>query len=178
MRVPAIRAATPADVTALAALKLRAFRETFVEEAGFAIPYPPADRALFEAETYGEARVAAEIADTAHASWVVEGPDGALIAYAHVGPCKLPHPDLRPDELELYQLYMLRDWQGGGLGRALMERTLGWMEGRNAGRQWLGVWSGNERAQRFYTRFGFEEVGTYSFPVGDHRDHEFIYRRG
>lgn len=176
MRTPAIRLAAPADVLALAALKLRAFRETFIED--FAIPYPPAGLALFEADTYGAARVAAEIADPAHASWVAADAGGALVAYAHAGPCKLPHAELRSGEVELYQLYMLRGQQGGGLGRALMERALGWMEGRSSGRQWLGVWSGNERAQRFYARFGFRQVGTYDFPVGDHRDHEFIYRRG
>jgi diamine N-acetyltransferase len=177
---PPIRPATAADVPALAALKRATFYETFVE--GFAIPYPPADRARFEAETYGEAIVAAEIADPAHATWVVEGPDGALVAYAHVGPCKLPHGDVRTGELELYQLYMLQGQQGGGLGRALMERALGWIEGRSSrdggsGRIWLGVWSGNLRAQRFYDRFGFRQVGDYHFAVGDHRDQEFILRR-
>jgi GNAT superfamily N-acetyltransferase len=168
-------------VAALASLKREAFRQTFVED--FAIPYPPTEMARFEAENYGEAIVAAELADPDHATWVVEAPtEGApLIAYAHVGPCKLPHAEVRAGEPELYQLYMLRDWQGGALGRALMERALGWMEGRlpspGGGRLWLGVWSGNVRAQRFYARFGFRQVGDYHFAVGDHRDHEFILRR-
>ncbi|MET0364441.1 MAG: GNAT family N-acetyltransferase [Sphingobium sp.] len=174
--VPAIRLATPEDAAMLAVLKRTTFRETFVE--GFAIPYPPADMARFEEATYGLAQVAAELADPAHATWVVEGEGGTLVAYAHAGPCKLPHDDVREGELELYQLYMQRDLKGAGLGRALMERALGWMEGRAPGRHWLGVWSGNDRAQRFYARFGFEQVGTYDFAVGDHRDHEFIWRRG
>ncbi|HEX7871263.1 MAG TPA: GNAT family N-acetyltransferase [Sphingobium sp.] len=178
--IPAIRLAVPEDAAALAVLKRTTFRETFVE--GFAIPYPPADMARFEEESYGLAQVAAELADPDHATWVVAGEDGALVAYAHAGPCKLPHADVRAGEVELYQLYMLRDLKGGGLGRMLMERALGWMEGRGpatgGGRPWLGVWSGNQRAQRFYARFGFAQVGTYDFAVGDHRDHEFIWRRG
>ncbi|HEX7853195.1 MAG TPA: GNAT family N-acetyltransferase [Sphingobium sp.] len=175
-RVPAIRLALRADVPALAALKRATFRETFID--GFGIAYPPEDQAIFEAETYGELRLSSEIADRGHATWVVEAPDGDLIAYAHAGPCKLPHDEVRDGETELYQLYMLEAWKGGALGRALMERALGWMEGHSRGRQWLGVWSGNERAQRFYARFGFERVGNYDFAVGDHRDHEFILRRG
>lgn len=176
IHAPPIRLATMADVKALAALKRATFRQTFVE--GFAIPYPPADMARFEVETYGAPTVAAEIADPSHATWVAEGESGAPVAYAHAGPCKLPHPELRDGEVELYQLYILNDWQGSGLGRAIMERALGWMEARNpAGRLWLGVWSGNLRAQRFYTHFGFEQVGDYSFAVGEHRDHEFILRR-
>lgn len=172
---PAIRRATMADAEALSALKRTCFRQTFLED--FAIAYPPGDMALFEADSYGVATVVAEIADPDHATWVVADSNGALIAYAHVGPCKLPHADARGGDVELYQLYMLRDWQGSGLGRALMERAMGWMEGRSSGQQWLGVWSGNLRAQRFYTRFGFEKVGEYEFAVGDHRDHEFIWRR-
>ena len=42
---------------------------------------------------------------------------------------------------------------------------------------WVGVWSENFGAQRFYARHGFERVGTYAFPVGRVRDLEFILRR-
>jgi len=175
-RPPAIRLATVKDAAALAPFKCRCFRETFVEE--FAMPYLPADIARFEADAYGEAVVTAELADPTHAHWVVEDEGGALLAYAHAGPCKLPHAEAAARDVELYQLYLLRSAQGSGLSRLLMERTLGWMESRVPERQWLGVWSGNVRAQRFYAHFGFRQAGTYEFAVGDHRDHEFIYRRG
>lgn len=170
-----IRPARAADVAALSALKLAAFRETFLED--FAIPYPPTDLALFEAESYGEVRVAAELADGGHRTWVAETSDRSLVAYAHVGPCKLPHAEVREGAGELYQLYLLRAHQGGGLGRRLMELAMDWLETHRPGPIWLGVWSGNDRAQAVYARFGFRQVGTYDFPVGDHRDHEFIYRR-
>ena len=42
---------------------------------------------------------------------------------------------------------------------------------------WLGVYSENEGAQRFYARYGFEHAGEYEYPVGEARDREFIYRR-
>lgn len=175
-RIPAIRRAATADVAALAAFKRLCFRETFLDD--FAIPYPPDDIARFEAESYSKDAVAMEIADPTHATWVAEDAGGALIAYAHAGPCKLPHGDVQAGDMELYQLYLHDGAKGAGLGRALMERALGWMESRSPDRQWLGVWSGNERAQRFYARFGFRQVGSYEFAVGDHRDHEFILRRG
>ena len=171
-----VRRARPDDAAALAALKLATFRETFLE--GFAIPYPPEDLARFEAETYSEARILAEIEDMSHASWVCEAADGALLAYAHAGPAKLPHPDVMPDHGELYQIYVRRAAQGMRLGPRLLEAALGWIETRFAGPQWLGVWSGNERAQAFYTAVGFRKVGDYHFMVGDHRDDEFIFRRG
>ena len=52
----AIRPAHPRDTAALARLKLRTFRETFIE--GFAIPYPPGELALFEEASYAPAVVA------------------------------------------------------------------------------------------------------------------------
>ena len=42
---------------------------------------------------------------------------------------------------------------------------------------WIGVWSENHGAQRFYARHGFEKVGEYGFTVGRTVDHEFILRR-
>ncbi|HWJ69802.1 MAG TPA: GNAT family N-acetyltransferase [Sphingobium sp.] len=170
-----LRAATAQDVAALAALKLTTFRQTFLEE--FAIPYPAHDLARFEAETYGEARIAAELADPAHHSWVCEAPDGTLLAYAHAGPCKLPHPDVTPRSGELYQLYVSRAAQGMGLGRQLLATALDWLATTYPGPLWIGVWSHNARAQAVYAGAGFRKVGEYHFMVGDHRDEEYIFRR-
>ena len=168
-----LREAVADDAAALAALKLATFRETFLED--FAIPYPPADLAVFEAESYGLTKVRAELADPAHVTWVVET-DGTLIAYAHVGPCKLPHPDVRPGELELYQIYLARAAQGAGLGKRLLTTAMDYMAARSP-RIWLGVWSGNARALAFYGARGFEIVGEYGFRVGTWLDDERIMRR-
>lgn len=171
---PLIRPATVQDVAPLAALKLVAFRETFLD--GFGVPYPPADLARFEAESYGEKRIAAELTDPSHMTWVAEA-DGRLLAYAHVGPCKLPHAEASAAQGELYQLYALNAAQGRGVGRALMDAALAWLADAYPGPVWLGVWSGNARAQAVYAKRGFEKVGEYGFPVGDWTDHEYIYRR-
>ena len=173
--MPVIRIATTHDAAPLAALKLAAFRETFIE--GFAVPYPAPDLARFEAESYGVAKVASELTDPTHATWMAVDEDGAPVAYAHVGPCKLPHPEASAAQGELYQLYALNAAQGRGVGRALMDVSLDWLAATMPGPVWLGVWSGNARAQAVYAKRGFEKVGEYGFPVGDWTDHEFIFRR-
>jgi ribosomal protein S18 acetylase RimI-like enzyme len=172
---PRLRRAIPADTEALSALKRATFRETFLEE--FAIPYPPADLARFEAESYDVGPVAAELANPTHASWVCEGADGTLLGYAHAGPCKLPHQDVAPGAGELYQIYVRRAAQGLGIGRLLLGAALDWLSEAYPGPQWIGVWSGNLRAQSIYAGLGFRKVGDYQFPVGDHRDEEYIFRR-
>ncbi|USI72203.1 GNAT family N-acetyltransferase [Sphingomonas morindae] len=168
------RVATEADITALAALKVRTFRETFLED--FAIPYPPRDLAAFERRYYAPARIAAELDDPARLTLVSETADG-LIGYAQIGPCRLPHEEARPEQGELYQLYVARPGQGRGFGRLLLAAALAALESRFPGPHWLGVWSGNHRAQAVYRARGFEPVGSYAFAVWDWTDHELIFRR-
>lgn len=173
--LPLIRVAEVADAPALARLKLDTFRETFVD-GGFAIPYPPADLALFESASYGVGVVAAELAAPGRMTWVAES-EGRLLGYAHVGPCKLPHPEVAAQAGELYQLYVRGDAQGQGIGRRLLDLALDHLAMARPGPIWVGVWSGNIRAQAVYLARGFEKVGDYRFPVGDWLDDEFIYRR-
>jgi len=172
-----IRPARADDAAALAALKLVTFRQTFLEE-GFAIPYPPADLAAFEAESYSAETVAAEIADPARQNWVVEDGGGGLIGYAQVGPCKLPHPEASLAHGELYQLYVDRDAQGLKLGGKLLALAIEHLAATRPGPIWLGVWSGNEKAQAVYLAKGFAKVGEYRFKVGSWYDEEYIFRKG
>ncbi len=102
-----------------------------------------------------------------------------MLGYAQAGPCKLPHADVRPGAGELYQLYILKEAKGWGLGRELLREAVDHLAKRHPGPVWLGVWSGNVAAQGFYRRHGFAHVGDYLFPVGrDWHDEEFIYRKG
>ena len=169
-----IRRAELADAEALAALGRETFRETFVE--GFAIPYPPDDLAQFEAHSYSASFEARRLSDPAHAVWVADR-GGRLLAYAAAGPAKLPHPEASSADGELHALYVRREAQGLGLGRELLETALAWLEQDGPRPLWLGVWSGNTKAQGFYARYGFAKAGEYEFPVGAWRDHEFIFRR-
>jgi ribosomal protein S18 acetylase RimI-like enzyme len=173
---PAIRRALAADAAKLARTKRDCFRQTFL--GGYLdVPYSAENLAVFEAEAYSKEAVAAELADPARAQWVAEVPDGHIVAYVHVGPCKLPHADVRVDHGEIYQLYVLDQWQGHGLGRRLMEIAFTWLAEHRPGPVWLGVYSENLRAQAIYARYGFARAGDYEFKVGEHRDHEFIFRR-
>jgi ribosomal protein S18 acetylase RimI-like enzyme len=169
-----MRLATPDDCDILAALAERTFQETFVED--FAIAYPPDDLAHFIAQSYAPAAFAAKLADPAQALWLALVGDQPA-GYANVGPCHLPHPQVEQRHGEVYRLYVTRDHHGRGLGRRLMETALDWLGRAYPGPLWLGVWSGNLRAQAFYARYRFEKVGEYEFPVGATRDHEFILRR-
>lgn len=171
-----IRRAEVEDAMALAALKQQTFRETFVDGA-MDMGYSPENLAIFEERSYGIENVSAELSDPKRAQWIAQAPDGSLAGYAHVGPCKLPHPEAGPEQGELYQIYIAECWQGHGLGRDLLNAAFSWLGDTMPGPIWLGVFSGNIKAQAVYAARGFVKVGEYEFMVGDHRDHEFILRR-
>lgn len=163
-----IRRAAPADAQALSAIGKGTFTETFGHL------YPPEDAAYYLAEAYSLPRTQADLVDPAKASWLVES-DGEAVGYALAGPCGLPHAEVTPRCGELKRLYLLKAYQGGGVGSRLIQTVFDWLGDR---RIWIGVWSENYGAQRFYGRLGFEKVGEYEFPVGRVRDREFILRRG
>ena len=80
--------------------------------------------------------------------------------------------------MELRRLYVSKAAQGLGLGTRLLKLSLDWMKTHTDGPLWIGVWSGNDKAQRLYAAYGFEKAGEYDYPVGAWRDREFILRRG
>ena len=170
-----IRPARPDDAEPLAALGRQTFIDTFVR--GFAIPYPARDLATFLDASFDPATITRKMAEPGAAWWVAER-GGDLLAFANAGPNGLPHPQARHSHAELRRLYVDRAAQGLGLGTALLEQALEWMALNSDGPLWIGVWSGNLKAQKLYAAHGFEKAGEYQYPVGAWLDDEFILRRG
>lgn len=170
MSEPAIRLATPDDAAALSEIGARTFVETFGRL------YPAGDLARFLAEAYGPQRTQADLADPEQAAWLVEAA-GEIVGYAQAGPCRLPHAEVTAGCGELKRFYFLKPWQNQGLGRRLFGEVIGWLLRRGPRDVWIGVWSENHGAQRFYARHGFGKVGEYGFAVGETIDREFILRR-
>jgi ribosomal protein S18 acetylase RimI-like enzyme len=164
-----LRAATPADVPALAALG----RGSFV--AKFAYLYRPEDLATFLEETHSEAAIAAELANSERRYCLAEL-DGKLVGYAKLGlACPWPDHARGRRSIEIKQFYTAPDMAGKGIGAALMDWALGQAREEGADEIQLSVWSGNDGAQRFYARYGFEKVADIHFRVGEQLDEEFLF---
>ena len=165
-----IRRATPDDASTLAELG----RVTFI--GAFGHLYAPEDLQSFVEDSHSNAAYTRALTNPEYALWLAER-DGVAVGYAQAGPCGLPHADVQPGDGELKRLYLLRSAQNGGVGVALLQVALDWLEREGPRTLWISVWSENYGAQRFYGRHGFEHAGEYEFIVGEQRDREFIYRR-
>jgi GNAT superfamily N-acetyltransferase len=169
-----IRPARSDDAEPLATLGRQTFIDTFVDD--FRIPYPADDLSVYLEKSFGVPKMREMLHDATQAWWVAER-GGDILGFANTGPCKLPHPEVRPSHAELRRLYIARRAQGTGLGTRLLKEALAWMEAHTDGPLWIGVWSGNVRAQRLYAAYGFVKAGAYQYPVGRWLDDEFILRR-
>jgi ribosomal protein S18 acetylase RimI-like enzyme len=170
MAALSIRKAQLADADALSEIGA----ETFVETFGHL--YPQADLVAYLAQAYDLGDTQDSLAHPQKASWLVEDA-GEVVGFATAGLCDLPHPDVGPGSYELKRFYLLKARQNGGTGSTLFDVVMGWMLAQNPTDLWIGVWSENTGAQRFYERHGFERVGEYGFRVGATVDHEFILKK-
>ena len=76
--------------------------------------------------------------------------------------------------LEIRRIYSSQEYIGKGVGKELMSASIQEAKQRGCDSIWLGVWEKNPRAISFYKQWGFKEVGTHIFHVGDDPQMDFI----
>lgn len=172
--MPVLRCAKASDAEALVSLARNTWLDMSLDD--FGMSYTAHDVDSFHAEKNSLSVVGGRLRDPTVKTWVIDD-DGRLVGYADAGPCDLRHPAVEPCDMELNRLYVLRSHQRKGWGRRLVEAALRWMGSTPASAHWVGVWSGNVKAQRLYGTYGFEKVGEYDFAVGGSIDRDFIMRR-
>jgi len=161
------RDAVPGDAPTLAAM----FRAIFI--ATFGHLYAPEDLASFLAG-HEEQRWRDELGDPAVTVRLAED-DRAAAGYLKLTPLRLPVGTAAP-AVEIGQLYVAAEWQGGGVAAALLDWALGEARRRGDRELYLSVFIDNHRARRFYQRYGFTVHGPYAFMVGNQADEDVILR--
>ncbi|HXH15290.1 MAG TPA: GNAT family N-acetyltransferase [Sphingomonas sp.] len=146
----------------------RSFTETF------GTLYRPEDLATFLDQAFGAAGLPAQLSDPTYKIRVATA-DGRIVGFAKTGPVAFPG-DWSATAVELYQLYVLGDQHGAGIGPALMDWAIATARGDGRTEMILSVFVDNARAIRFYQRYGFVEIGRYVFMVGEQPDDDRIMR--
>jgi ribosomal protein S18 acetylase RimI-like enzyme len=159
----------PWDANALALVGQASFLEAY---AG---TLPAEDIAQHCERAHSRDGYRAWLQDAATRIWIAEADTGgAPVGYLMLGTPELPLPDLGPLDREIKRIYVLHRFQGGGLGRRLMDTAREHAREQRAARLLLGVYSRNHAAIAFYMRLGFTTVGQRLFHVGAHDYQDLI----
>lgn len=175
-----VRAASPADATALAALAAMTFPLACPPDA------PQDEIAAFVGEHLTEPAFGRYLADPLRklfvAQAVVTSGEGQLLAYSML--VDAPPSDLdvamvvtETGAVELSKCYAHPDVHGHGISAKVMQASLDWISRDVSRASWLGVNAENRRALAFYRRLGFAVVGTRNFHLGNRVEHDFVMVR-
>ena len=154
-----IRFALPTDAQQLSAFAAQTFQETFAADNR------PEDIALHLATAYGPSQQQAELSDPAITTLFAQV-DGQLAGFAQLRTGGVPECVSGESPVELWRFYVSGNWHGRGIAQTLMARVEAEAYRLGGRTLWLGVWERNHRAQAFYRKTGFVEVGSHAFMVG------------
>lgn len=155
-----IRRATPADAPLIASLGA----DTFV--TSFGAQNTPENVAKHVAHAFGEEIQRRELADPA-VTYLIAEQNGRTAGYAQVREGDAPECITGANPVEVRRFYLVHEFHGTGIAQALMDACASEARRRGGRTLWLGVWSQNPRAIRFYTKWGYEDVGGQTFMLGD-----------
>ena len=157
-----LRKATPADAAALARLAEDTFRDAFAADNN------PDDMAVYCASAFAPEIQGAQIVDASIETLIVTDATGAFVAYSQLRD-GAPPVESGPAPIELWRFYVTAALHGRGIAQRLMAAVMDAARARGAVTLWLGVWEHNVRAQKFYRKFGFVDIGAHTFELGGDR---------
>lgn len=165
-----LRNCTSKDVDTLRTLSVKTYYDTFSSLCA------PSDMDAYLAQAYDRCKLLRELKD-AHTNFFFLYADSQLAGYLKLN--EAPSQSDLNDEtsLEIERIYVLKEFQGKGLGRHLIEKAVRIASERGRQYVWLGVWEKNTRAICFYRNSGFYKIGTHSFVMGDDNQTDYIMRK-
>lgn len=157
-----IRRVVMDDAETLSALGKRTFYDTFTGTCS------EEDMQTFLEEYFNLQQVQSELINSNDYYFFAEM-DGVAVGYLRL---MEDHKSLPPvnqwNALELKRIYVDKEFHGKGIAALLMDFTLQFALNNKYDVVFLGVWEHNTRAQKFYSKFGFEYSGyTHDFPIGN-----------
>ena len=128
------------------------------------------------ASAFNREKLQAELANP-HSTFFFLILEGALTGYLKLNDDSAQTDLNDPHALEIERIYVKRDFQGLGLGKALLGKAMDVARERRKRFVWLGVWEKNGNAIAFYKKMGFTQVGTHDFYMGKERQTDLIMRK-
>ena len=162
-----IRYGTPADAEMLSELGAKTFYDTFAN-----------DNTPENIDAYLKASFSPEIQFDELSAFdnifLIAESESTPIGYAQLIMDSKEESLKGTTSLEIRRIYSSQEYIGKGVGKELMSASIQEAKQRGCDSIWLGVWEKNPRAISFYKQWGFKEVGTHIFHVGDDPQRDVI----
>lgn len=147
--------------------------ETFLDT--FASQNESENISEYVAAAFSAERVAAELENKDSEFFFIE--NGSDIA----GYLKLNRGNAQTEQsvsnaLEIERIYVRREYQGTGAGKALMLHAISRAALANMDWLWLGVWDQNVKAIEFYKKSGFVEFALHDFHMGKELQRDILMK--
>jgi len=166
-----IREAHRQDAEMLVELGKCAFNEAFAEQTA------PEDLTVYLHATFSIDEITAQLNDKNSLYLIIEL-QAEPVGYAYLHPTRPPGCIKGPGAIQLIRFYLLRKCYGLGMGNTLMQTCLDKAHARGYRSMWLSSWELNGRANAFYKKWHFKDVGRQDFVVGSDVQNDFIFMRG
>ena len=153
-----LRPAGAADAACIGVLGMQVFLETYASDG-----IRP-DLAREVLQTLSPEVTASALAQPGQ-RFIVAERAGHLLGFVHWRP-GAAHEGVRAQRpAELFRLYVLQRFTGGGLGTRLLRAAEEAAAAGGADTMWLTAWSGNRRALAFYPRRGYADSGATAYVI-------------
>jgi GNAT superfamily N-acetyltransferase len=162
-----IRYGTPADAYLLAEMGAKTFYDSFANDN------TPENIALYIEKSFSPEIQSAQLSDP-DVVFLIADIDNQPVGYAKLNLNRDHNSQKTPNTLELERIYSIQESIGKGVGGKLMQACIDEAIKRGCDLLWLGVWEKNPRAIEFYKKWGFKEVGTHLFNLGNDPQKDFI----
>lgn len=166
-----VREAIESDARELSVLAGETFYDTFAHL------YSPNDVKEFLANNHTEQLQLDELKRPDYKTLLVVHNDGSIIAYCMIRFGSREKQIEGPDPVaEIWRFYVNKLFIGKGVAKLLMDQVMVILKESKTSVAWLGVWENNHRAQKFYQKYGFQEVGHHEFVVGSTVDRDLLFQ--
>ncbi len=167
-----IRRAEITDAERLAELSYKTFWDAFADHPENA----PEDMADYMKKAFSVEQTRRELLEENSIFFIAECEDETA-GYAKVTLESIEDGISAEKPIELNRLYSHQKFLGKGVGAKLMDECFRIAKENNCDVIWLGVWEFNPRAQAFYKKYGFYEVGKHIFQLGSDPQIDLLMQR-
>jgi len=164
------RRATISDASTIAPIGAETFK------AAYGPDNTPEDMEEYLAANFNLGTIQSQLADPSSIFLMGFG-GGKLIGYAMLKEGVPPGSVSGGSPIEVVRFYVIEEVIGSGYGSQLMRACLDETRKMGHATLWLGVWEKNERAIRFYEKWGFRKVGETQFNLGRDAQNDLIMER-